>query len=122
MSDRPSDVKIKIELKHLVVALRGISEWYELGLQLDLPDYILDKIEANPDFNSHMRQMLHDWLQRDPEASWEKLAAALDTIGKNVVADNVRRRFLGISTRQAVERPRHDDKKRKFVPATGILN
>ena len=112
MSDRPSDVKI--ELKDLVVAVRGVSEWYELGLQLRLPVYILDKTEANPDFNSHMRQMLHDWLQRDPEASWEKLAAALDTIGKNVVADNVRRSFLGISARQAVERPRHDDKKRKL--------
>ena len=34
--------------------------------------------------------MLSEWLQYDPEASWEKLAGALTIIGKNVIAANIR--------------------------------
>ena len=114
MSDRSSDAKV--ELRDLVVAVKDVTEWYELGLQLCLPIYILDKINSNPDFNSHMRQMLHAWLQHDPEASWEKLAAALATVGKNVVAETVRTTFLGFSAQQhSLERSRHDDKKSKFI-------
>ena len=114
MSDRSSEVYVKIELKDLVVAVKEITDWYGLGLQLCLPVNILDKIRSNPDIDSHMRDMLHAWLQHDPEASWEKLATALATIDKNMVADNIRARYMDINARQAVERSRHDEKKRKF--------
>ena len=114
MSDRPSDVKL--ELKDLVVAVKEITDWYGLGLQLCLPVHILKKIRSNPDIDNRMSDMLYEWLQYDPEASWEKLAAALETIDKNVVADNIRARYMGVSTRQAVEQSRHHEKKRKFVP------
>jgi hypothetical protein len=38
--------------------------------------------------------MLSEWLKRDTEASWDKLAGALSVIGENVVAANVRSRFM----------------------------
>ena len=110
MSNRPSQVKI--ELKYLVVAVRDVTDWYGLGLQLGLPVHILNNIRCNPDINSHMRDMLYAWLQYDHEASWEKLAATLDTMGWKVVADNIRARYIGVS---AVELSRHDDEICKLV-------
>ena len=34
------------------------------------------------------------WLQRDPNASWEKLACALAKIGCDTMADQVRHQFV----------------------------
>ena len=53
--------------------------------------------------------MLWKWLQFDPEASWEKLATALDKIGKNAIASNVRREFMRI-----VQTPEQESKRSKF--------
>ena len=94
MFDRPS--AIKSELKDVVVAVREVTEWYDLGLQLGLPDYVLKVIAAHPNVEEHQRMMLSKWLEYDPSASWEKLAAVLFTIGKKVGAENVRRQFLGL--------------------------
>ena len=94
MSDRPSD--IKLELKDIVLAVREVTEWHDLGLQLGLPEYVLKVIASHPNVEEHQRMMLSKWLESDPLASWEKLAAALFTIGKKVCAENVRRQFLGL--------------------------
>ena len=94
MSDRPSD--IKLELKDVVLAVREVTEWHDLGLQLGLPDYVLKVIASHPNVEEHQRMMLSKWLESDPLASWEKLAAALFTLGKKVSAENVRRQFLGL--------------------------
>ena len=94
MSDRPSD--IKLELKDVVLAVREVTEWHDLGLQLGLPEYVLKVIASHPNVEEHQRMMLSKWLESDPSASWEKLAAALFTLGKKVSAENVRRQFLGL--------------------------
>ena len=93
MSDRPSDLRLP-ELKDVVIAVKDVVEWYDLGLQLGLPDATLASIATHPDIEGHRRMMLSKWLQYDPKASWEKLAAALSKIGKNVIAANVRRQFV----------------------------
>ena len=99
MSDCPSTNDLKLpELKDLVIAVRGVAEWYDLGLQLGLPDASLGWIAMHHDIKGHLRMMLSEWLQFDPEASWEKLATALNKIGKNTIAANVRREFLGVDT------------------------
>ena len=95
MSERLiSDLK-QPELKDLVIAVRGVVECHDLGLQLGLPESKLALIDKHP-VEDHLRMMLSEWLQFDPEASWEKLATALSKIEKNVIAANVRREFLGI--------------------------
>ena len=102
MSDRPSDLRLP-ELKDVVIAVKDVAvEWYDLGLQLGLPDATLASIATHPDIEARGRMMLSKWLQYDPKASWEKLAAALNKIGKNVIAANVRRQF--VSVEQSVER------------------
>ena len=97
------------KLKDLVIALRGVMEYHDLGLQLDLPESTLQLIDKHP-VEDRLRMMLSEWLQFDPEASWEKLATALDKIGKNAIAANVRRReFMRIA-----QPPEQESKRSKF--------
>ena len=103
MSDRPSDFRLP-ELKDVVIAVKDVAaEWYELGLQLGLPDATLASIAAHPDIEGRGRMMLSKWLQYDTKASWEKLATALNKIGKNVIAANIRREFVSSVEQQSVE-------------------
>ena len=92
MSDHPND--LVLELKDVVLAVKDVPEWYDLGLQLGLPDGMLAMIATHPEFEGHRRMMLSKWLSYDTEASWEKLAAALEVMGERVVAENVRRQFV----------------------------
>ena len=99
MSDRLSDLDFK--LQHVVLAVSDVAEWFDLGLQLGLPSATLRLIAADPnikDIKSQRLAMLSEWLEYDTAASWEKLAAALATIGENVVAANVRSRFMKAAT------------------------
>ena len=112
MSDRARE--LKLELKDVVIAMKDVTEWYELGLQLRLPDSTLALIARDPDVAGHQRMMLSKWLQFDTEASWEKLAAALAVIGKNVLAENVRRRFMGAVAQISNRELDQDAKKREI--------
>ena len=108
MSEPPTSDPKKPKLKDLVIALRGVVEYHDLGLQLDLPESELALIDKHP-VEDRLRMMLWKWLQFDPEASWEKLATALDKIGKNAIAANVRREFMSIA-----QTPEQESKRSKF--------
>ena len=97
MSEPPASDPKKPDLKDLLIAVKDIVNWHDLGLHLDLPESKLASIATHPDIESHRRMMLSEWLQFDPEASWEKLATALSKIGKNAIAANVRREFMIVS-------------------------
>ena len=94
MSEPPTSDPKKPELKDLLIAVKDIVNWHDLGLHLDLPESKLASIATHPDIEGHRRMMLSEWLQFDPDASWEKLATALSKIGKNTIAANVRREFV----------------------------
>ena len=69
MSERPDDTDFK--LRHIVTALRDVvTEWHEVGIYLDLPEYILKPIGSNPDVEGSLRMMVSKWLSYDPQASW----------------------------------------------------
>ena len=103
MSDCPSDLEFK--LQHIVIAVKDVGEWYDLGLQLGLPDSSLAAIASQPDVKGHKRLMLSEWLKYDTEVSWDKLAGALSVIGENVVSANVRSRFMKAATSTATPGP-----------------
>ena len=88
-----SDIK-KLELRNVMLAVRDVTKWHDLGLQLGLADATLALIATYPDIEGHLRMMLAKWLRSDTEASWEKLADALSIIGEKVAAENVRRHFI----------------------------
>ena len=94
MSDRTED--IKFEIKNIVIALKDmIAEWHDLGIHLGLPESILKLIGFSPDIEGLLRMMVSKWLDYDPEASWDKLANALNTMGKNTIAANIRSKYVG---------------------------
>ena len=92
MSDRLSDLELK--LKNLVIAVKDVSRWFNLGLHLDVPESKLKVIASQYDIEDGKREMLSTWLKFDPQATWEKLACALTAIGENVVAANVRSQYV----------------------------
>ena len=98
MSDRLKD--LEVELRDVVVALKDVAgtQWYDLGLQLQLSPSILDTIAAHHNVDDHKRMMLRKWLQSDPEANWEKLAAALTLTGHETTAAVIRRQFSLVIT------------------------
>ena len=112
MSDCPTD--FKLELKDVVLAVKDITEWHDLGLQLGIPDGTLKLIASHPDIGSHRRMMLSEWLQFDTKATWGKLATALETMGKRVVAEKIRRQFVGVRD-QDLESEANDRKTRKSL-------
>ena len=113
MSEPPASDPKKPELKDLLIAVKDIVNWHDLGLHLDLPESKLASIATHPDIEGHRRMMLSEWLQFDPEASWEKLATALSKIGKNAIAANVRREFVIVSgPHPPAQSPEQEAKKR----------
>ena len=56
------------------------TSWWEIGIQLDLPNEALSIIQVdNPlDVRRRCNEMLMKWLQADIKASWQKLFTAID--------------------------------------------
>ena len=111
MSDSPSNLEFK--LQHVVIAVQDVAEWFDLGLQLGLPSATLRLIAADPnikDIKSQRLAMLSEWLKYDTAASWDKLAVALTTMGENVVAADVRSRFVKAVTTPVTDASDQDDK------------
>ena len=56
--------------------------WREIGTQLDMPQGLIDSIQAEHDYGKRTQQkccdkMFKEWLDRDTSASWEKLCTAI---------------------------------------------
>lgn len=114
MSDHPSELEFK--LKHILTAVKDVAtEWHELGLHLDLPEHILKLIGSSPDFEGHLRMMLSKWLDYGLKASWDKLANALNTMGKNVLAENIRSKYVGAVTVLDTSDVSDDDSKTRML-------
>ena len=111
MSDRLKD--LEVELRDVIVALKDVAgtQWYDLGLQLKLSPSTLDTIAADHQTSDDCKRvMLRKWLQIDPEASWEKLAAALILTGHESTSAAIRRNFSSISTDSTQEEAGNDNK------------
>ena len=90
------------ELKKLTVnsAIRELSEfgssnWSQLGLSLDVPQRQLNVIATNIAGKPHgqgeaLTSVLDHWLRNDLEASWEKLASAVEMSSGVVLANKIR--------------------------------
>ena len=116
---------IEFKLQHIVIAVKDVAtEWHDLGLQLGLPESILKLIGSSPDIEGHLRMMLSKWLDCDPEASWDKLANALNTIGKKTIAANIRSKYVGATatTLDVVDTSVDDDSKIRMFEMNKLLS
>jgi len=70
------------------------AKWHDLGLALGIIEWKLKEIKANSpnDVGECCREMFSYWLQRDVDASWKKLIAALESPGveHNSLAESIR--------------------------------
>ena len=59
------------------------ARWYRLGLELDIPDSVLDKIEVDSKKSCEeaLTKMLQEWLDRCTNPTWGAVAQALNIIG-----------------------------------------
>ena len=83
-----------LNVRYLSTELATITNWFKLGINLSIPKHELDKIER--DFQRNDRQlleMLNRWLQCTPNAVWEDLVCALEQMGENRVAKNIRQKY-----------------------------
>ena len=113
--------RLEVELRDIIVALKDVAgtQWYDLGLQLQLSPSTLDTIAADHQTaDDRKRMMLRKWLQSDPEASWEKLVAALTLMGHKTTAAVIRSQFTLVSTdsnQGETDDGNEEDKIRKFI-------
>ena len=121
MSDCADD--IKFEIKNIIIALKDvIAEWHDLGIHLGVPESMLKLIGSSPDIEGHLRMMVSKWLDYDPEASWDKLANTLNTMGKNTIAANIRSKYVGAVSSQMIpeDSPAPDQDEAKARKFTGL--
>ena len=66
-----------------------VTDWYSLGLTLELDSYDLDTIEENyrADKRKQTQNMFQLWLKKQPDASYEQLIKALHEVGDKSIAN-----------------------------------
>ena len=76
---------VELTVRSVLNALQDVTDWYRLGIELDIPIRFLDEVEKYPICQQKSRFVIQ-WLQYDVEASWSKLVNALVTIDCRRVA------------------------------------
>ena len=86
-----------LNVKNLSSELTTITNWYQLGLYLNLQTHDLDKIQQDHAYHGNDRQMvemLSLWLRRTPNAAWRDVVSALQQMRENRVAENIHQKHL----------------------------
>ena len=81
----------ELSFKQVFNAIKGVIQWYQLGVQLDLEKSRLEIIKANHpnDVVAAKLELVSEWLNNDPDKSWDKLASALRQIGHINLSDKI---------------------------------
>ena len=78
-----------------LIHLEVTTEWYSLGLELDLTKDTLDIIEKDNSRDSETckRKMFSKWLSSNKDPDYTSLVDALVKLDKKAVADDVSQKF-----------------------------
>ena len=89
-----ADSAMEFNARTILDELKEVTKWHALGIQLEVPPSTLSIIEQNfpRDTERCKSEMVIAWLQRDSDASWEKLAQALSTVGYRVLSEKLSQR------------------------------
>ena len=81
LKKQDQQTKVKLSTKHcLKFLLPEAKNWKIIGTFLEIPEEILDQIEADHPSNSRLcvREVIKAWLKQvDPPPSWKNLAEAV---------------------------------------------
>ena len=78
---------------------KSVSNWQTLGAKLanGLPDHMIEEIRINMsvfEIFQQKQRMITKWLEYDFKASWSKLADALEKMGINKLAKDIRDKYV----------------------------
>ena len=80
----------ELTLSDLTARLRPVTAWHPLGLQLKVPDHILEEIEQiHQKVDRRMYEVLNYWWRNCPTRSWQTIADALRLIGYGNLAEEL---------------------------------
>ena len=70
------------------------DKWYHIGIQLEVPEGILDSTAQQSNPQSCLMEMLKVWLKRvDPPATWSAIADAVEFLGEEQLARDLRQKY-----------------------------
>jgi len=76
------DPAIPLSLKQVLKDTEEVTDWYSLGIHLDIPTSVLKQIERDCKDTVRSRiEVIDLWLDNDPEPTWNKLAQAIEDMG-----------------------------------------
>ena len=97
-SKSPSQSQGKPELRNLMRHLMPLaSDWKNIGIFLELEHSELNTIQADYPNQSRncLREMLNTWLKKfDPEPTWQAVAEAVELLGDQQKAKEIRDKFV----------------------------
>ena len=89
-----------LSVKNLFNVTKEVTNWYTLGLQLDIPTHKLQSIQHDHrTLENSKHEMLHFWVHSDPEASWGKLATAVERMEFRRISERIRDNYIPLSQR-----------------------
>ena len=93
------DPAVPISLKQILRDTKEVRDWFFLGIHLDIPTSVLKQIEEDyiVDPLRCKTEVIEIWLHNDPEATWSKLAHALEDMGGHAkVVETLRANYEGL--------------------------
>ena len=71
-----------------------VSNWYDVGLHLGVPDHEMEAIQKTyTDVKDRRREMYKAWLRVTPQPAYEKLASALFLAEEDRIADHICKKY-----------------------------
>ena len=85
---------LELSMKNVTNALKPVTVWHKLGIQLGVPNCKLREIQDNypRDNSTCMSEMLFYWFNNAKEQSWDVIADALEGIDHCKLANEIRGR------------------------------
>lgn len=85
-------------MKELTRYINDMAPHYlDIGLELDITYSRLKVIKndlALPDIKKKCTEMLAMWLESDTSTTWKRLCEALEEVGQDVLASNIRKMII----------------------------
>ena len=86
-----------LKIDDLCNELSTVSDWFQLGLKLGVPDYKLDEIQQSYPSEGCSRwklEALKLWLQLKPNATWMSIVRALQRMEEKELAKRIRKKYM----------------------------
>jgi len=86
-----------LSVKNAFNATVEVTDWFSLGIQLDIKPCTLKSIQCSGLSQDNCRQEMFDiWLRSDPNASWEVLIDALHKMKYHCLAQSVEQTYVNV--------------------------